>query len=171
MLLPKDNHIKSLLNSFGYAVRGLLLCLKEERNLRIHISASCWVIWLGLVCNISQGAWSSLAVCCGLVICGELFNTAVEATVDLLSPGYHPVARRAKDISAAGVLMGAVFAVVTGAIVFWDKLFVITGWFAAAAGKPLQIAALLFCALLTLGFIFSYPRLFKNPEENQNDQA
>lgn len=156
----RDNQIKSLLHSFQYAVRGLLLCLREERNLRIHLCASCWVIWLGGLCGISRSEWAVLAVCCGLVICGELFNTAVEATVDLLSPGYSPIARRAKDIAAAGVLAGALLAVTTGLIIFWDKLPMLELFFGGLA--LWQWSMLLAAAVLTAGFIFGYPALFKS---------
>lgn len=162
----RDSQIKSLLHSFSYAVRGLLLCLKEERNLRIHLSMSAWVIWLACVCPTSIGERAALAVCCGLVICGEIFNTAVEATVDLLSPNFHPIAQRAKDIAAAGVLMGAVFALVTGGIVFLPRGRLL-GAVALVLSAPQYVAAFLLAALTTAAFVFCYPQLFKTHKEKK----
>lgn len=168
MSRPRDNGIKSLLNSFGYAVRGLLLCLREERNLRIHLTAACWAVYLGAVCLLARGEWAALAVCCGLVISSEIFNTSVEATVDLLSPDYHPVARRAKDIAAAGVLVGASFAVITGGVLFWDKLPLMLDWFLATAASPFSAVMHLLFIATSLLFVFAYPRLFDNREETPN---
>lgn len=166
-LPPVPQPLKSLAASFYYALRGLLLCLREERNLRIHLSASCWVIWLAHLCPTTVGERAALAVCCGLVICGELFNTAVEATVDLLSPAYHPIARRAKDISAAGVLMGAVFALVTGFIIFFQDGRIV-GALALILLSPLTLLLCGGAGALTLAFVFFYPaamdRLFPQQE-------
>lgn len=155
-----------LLLSFYYALRGLLLAMRGERNLRIHLSASLWVIWLSLSCGVADGELAALAVCCGLVICGELFNSAVEATVDLLSPEYSPIARRAKDIAAAGVLAGAFFALVTGYIVFVRSGRLMT-LLAALPRTPLHLAVYLGVGALTFIFIFYYPaiiKLFNNKE-------
>lgn len=155
-----------LLQSFYFALRGLLLAMYEERNLRIHLSASLWVLWLSLNCGVANGELAALAVCCGLVICGELFNSAVEATVDLLSPEYSPIARRAKDIAAAGVLAGAFFAVVTGYIVF-IRPGRLGALLAALPRTPLHLAVYLAVAVLTFIFIFYYPaimNMFKNKE-------
>jgi len=61
-------------------------------------------------------------VAIGLVMVGEAFNTALEAVVDLASPAVHPLARIAKDVSAAGVLIAAMLAAVTGLLVLGPRL-------------------------------------------------
>ena len=48
----------------------------------------------------------------------ETVNTAIEAVVDLASPGYHELARRAKDCAAGAALAGALASFVVGCIVF-----------------------------------------------------
>jgi diacylglycerol kinase (ATP) len=55
----------------------------------------------------------------------ELFNTGIETLVDLISPEYNKLAGHVKDISAAGVLIMAIFTVVTGAIIFLPKLLLL----------------------------------------------
>lgn len=163
--------LRRLLQSFYYALRGLLLAMYEERNLRIHLSASLWILGLSLGCGVENGELAALAVCCGLVICGELFNSAVENVVDLLSPGYHPIARRAKDIAAAGVLAGAFFALVTGYIVF-VRSGRLGELLKALPRTPLHLAVYLAVAAVTFLFIFYYPTIMehlKPQKENHLD--
>ncbi|MEG2074535.1 MAG: diacylglycerol kinase family protein [Angelakisella sp.] len=172
MLHPNDKpsaHVYRLLQSFYFALRGLLVALYDERNLRIHLAASLWVLWLSLGCGVPSGELAALCVCCGLVVCGELFNSAVEATVDLLSPDYSPIARRAKDIAAAGVLAGAFFAVITGYVVFVrsGKLFT---FLYALPRTPLHLAAYLSVAVLTFLFIFYYPNFMKHLFRNKEGE-
>jgi diacylglycerol kinase (ATP) len=62
-------------------------------------------------------------VCCGVVISAELLNTAVETVVDLVSPEFHPLAGRAKDIAAAAVWILSVLVAVVGIIVFANAIF------------------------------------------------
>ena len=97
-------HLQSLLNSFRYAFRGLLLCLKTQRNLRLELAAALWVIAAALALELSGGELAALLLCCGLVLSLELMNTAMEFTVDLCCPKPHPLAKAAKDAAAGGVL-------------------------------------------------------------------
>jgi diacylglycerol kinase len=57
----------------------------------------------------------------------EFMNTAVEAVVDMVTPDHHPLAKVAKDVSAAAVLVGACGAVVVGLLILgpplWAKLW------------------------------------------------
>jgi undecaprenol kinase len=54
----------------------------------------------------------------------EAINTAIEALVDLAAPDFHPLAKKAKDIAAGGVLIGAILAVIIGALVFLPKFLI-----------------------------------------------
>ena len=49
-------------------------------------------------------------------------NTAVETIIDLVSPEFHPLAGRAKDIAAAAVWSLSVFVALAGAIVYANAL-------------------------------------------------
>lgn len=69
-------------------------------------------------------AWALLALAVSGVIAAELLNAAVEAVVDLVSPEEHPLAKRAKDFAAAGVLVAALGAVGVGAAL---ACWVVTG--------------------------------------------
>ena len=63
-------------------------------------------------------SWAIVLLCCGVVIAAELLNTAVETVVDLVSPEYHPLAGRAKDISAGAVWSLCTIVGIVGVIVF-----------------------------------------------------
>ena len=58
----------------------------------------------------------------GAVIALELINTAIEAVVDLVTEEYHPLAKVAKDTSAAAVFVFAIIAIIVGIIIFLPKI-------------------------------------------------
>jgi diacylglycerol kinase (ATP) len=64
----------------------------------------------------------ALLIAISFVLIAEMVNTAVEATIDLASTSFDPLAKVAKDIAAGAVLIAAVNAVVIGYLVFADRL-------------------------------------------------
>ena len=100
-----------LLRSFGYAFQGVVACLLGERNFRIHTLAGAMAIAMGAYYRLSGTQWAVLLLAIALVLCCEAVNTAVEAAVDLVSPGEHPLAKLAKDCAAGAVLLAAAIAV------------------------------------------------------------
>ena len=80
--------------------------------------AAMAVIIAGIVLGITRTEWIMVVMCIGTVISAELFNTAIEKLVDLVSPERHPVAGRVKDIAAGAVLICAVAAAIIGLIIF-----------------------------------------------------
>lgn len=118
---PKKQYIK-LINSFKYAIEGFISSFKTERNMKIHILVMVLVIILGLYFKLTAGEWCIIAITIAVVLSGELFNTAIETIVDMVSPEKNPKAKLAKDISAAAVLALAIGAAVVGIIIFSPKL-------------------------------------------------
>lgn len=116
---------KKLINSFKYAFMGIFSSMKTERNLKIHLTIMILVILSGLIFNISILEWILCIVCFGIVISGELFNTAIETVVDMVSPEYNEKAKLAKDISAGGVLVLAIASAIIGFIIFLPKFFML----------------------------------------------
>lgn len=115
----------NLIASFTYALQGFFFALRQERNLRIHIALAVLTSLLGAVCNLTRIEWVALVATVTLVLMAELFNTAVEATVNLYTGSYHPVARTAKNVAAAAVLVAAAGAMVIGYLIFFPHLFAI----------------------------------------------
>jgi diacylglycerol kinase len=58
-----------------------------------------------------------------IVLACELFNSALEAIIDMVMPTYHPLAKRAKDIAAGAVLLVSMGAILVGLIVFVPPLW------------------------------------------------
>lgn len=112
----------TLLDSFKYAFIGIFTALKEERNLFIHAIFMILVIFAGIGLQINIYEWFICIILFLVVISAELFNTAIEATVNLACQEIHPLAKKAKDISAGAVLITAIGAAIIGLIIFVPKL-------------------------------------------------
>jgi diacylglycerol kinase (ATP) len=112
-----------LARSFGYAIRGVAMLVRAQANARLHALATVVVVTLGFVLKLAAWEWCAVVGSIGLVWTAEGFNTALEALTDLVSPGEHPLAGRAKDLAAGAVLCAAIAAAIIGAIIFLPKLW------------------------------------------------
>lgn len=115
--------IKKILNSFKYAIEGIINAIKTERNLKIDIIIMILVIIAGIYYKLSTGEWIACIVLFAIVIAAELLNTSIETTVDMISPGENKNAKKAKDIAAGAVLIIAVGAAIIGMLIFIPKIF------------------------------------------------
>ena len=112
----------SRLASLGHAVRGLGVLLREP-NARIHVCAALGVAALGMWLRLDRSDWLAVLLAMGLVLGAEALNTAVERVVDLVQPEWHPLARDAKDVAAAGVLICSLAAAAVACGVFMPRLW------------------------------------------------
>jgi diacylglycerol kinase len=110
------------IRSFRYAVAGLFYLVRTQPNFRVHLTAAIAALGAGLVLEISAIEMVAMLLTIGLVLVLESLNTAIEAVVDLASPGPHPLARIAKDVAAGAVLIAALIAVLVGVIVLGPRL-------------------------------------------------
>ena len=110
------------LRSFGYAGAGLSFLVRTQPNFRVHLAAAVSVVGTAVGVGATAVELAVLVLAIGLVMVGEAFNTAVEAVVDLASPTVHPLARIAKDVAAAGVLIAATLAAVAGLVILGPRL-------------------------------------------------
>ncbi len=120
--------IRKRVRSFGYAFEGIRTLLRDEHNSRIHLAAMIVAIMLGFALDISATEWCIVALCCGGVLMAEAMNSAIEAIADLVSPEYHPLIKKAKDVGAAGVLMMAIAAATAGLIIFLPQVVRLLGF-------------------------------------------
>lgn len=114
---------KKLMNSFKYAIQGILSSFKTERNMKIHVFIMILVISAGIILKINKYEWIVCILCFAIVIGGELFNTAIETVVDIVMPYKNEKAKLAKDVSAGAVLILAMGAAICGLIIFVPKIF------------------------------------------------
>ena len=110
-----------LYRSFGYAFEGIFTCIRNERNMKIHVAVTLLVIIAGFILELSITEWCICLGLFGLVMALELVNTAVEAVVDLVTAKRHPLAKIAKDTAAGAVLIAAIMAAVVGLLIFVPK--------------------------------------------------
>lgn len=113
---------KHLLASFHFALAGFFCVWRQERNLRIHLAAGFLVLTLGGWMRLPRGELVVLFLTVAGVIAAELFNTAIEAAVDLATHETHHLARLAKDTAAAGVLVTALGSAGVGVVIFGPRL-------------------------------------------------
>lgn len=102
---------------FSVAFAGLAYAWRTQSSVRVHCICGVFVFGLGALTGISRIEWAILLLAIGLVIGLELLNTAVEAVVDLASPEQADLARIAKDVAAAAVLVSAITALCVGGCV------------------------------------------------------
>ncbi len=108
--------------SFRYAYDGLKYAFDTQRNMKFHFVVAFLVLLLALVCGLGRTDILFILMAVTLMFVTELINTAIEKTVDLVTPDIHPLAKIAKDVAAASVLVSAVFALFVGFIVFYEPL-------------------------------------------------
>lgn len=114
--------LKKRVNSFRYAFAGLFDLFRSQPNARIHLFATFLAIGAGLFFHISTNEWCIIVLCIALVISLEAVNTAIEYLTDLVSPDFHPLAGKAKDVAAAAVLIAAFGAIAVAMIIFLPKI-------------------------------------------------
>jgi len=117
-----NNFTRGRLFSFKYAFAGLRYVLITQRNAWIHTTITAAVIIVALFLELSFQDWGILLLAIGLVWTAEIFNTALEALVNLVSPQPHPLAKIAKDVSAAAVLISAVISIGIGLLILLPPL-------------------------------------------------
>lgn len=115
--------MKRRIHSFKYAIRGIRMVIKSEKNMQIHLVVAVLVLMAGWFFNISVTEWMLCLLCFGLVLGAEMVNTAIEKLVDLASPQKHELAGKAKDMAAGAVLISALFAACVGLIIFIPKIW------------------------------------------------
>jgi len=108
--------------SLRFAWAGLCWAWQTQGNIRRHSVAAVAVLLLTHVLALTFIERALIVLTIALVITAELINTAIEAVIDLHEPCYHPLAKRAKDVAAAAVLVTAMAAVATGVFLFGPRL-------------------------------------------------
>ncbi len=119
---------KNPLDSFRHAIEGVVHTFRTQRNMRIHFLNVVLVLAAGLLFRLPHTEMLVLLFTVSLVLITEMFNTAVEAVVDMITQSYHPAAKFAKDVAAGAVLIAAINAVVVGTVIFFGS------------GKPQEVA-------------------------------
>jgi diacylglycerol kinase len=114
---------RSWLHKFRDAFRGLGWSLRTQSSLHAHLAAAGVVLAVGAALRLSGIQWCLLVLCIALVFGLELLNTALERLAKAIDRRHNPDLGAALDIGSAAVLVGALGAVVVGAIIFAMRWF------------------------------------------------
>jgi diacylglycerol kinase (ATP) len=119
--------VADLVKPFRVAMNGVVFTFRTQRHMRFHLYVVLVVVLLGLFINLGLRETLVLLFTISLVVVAEMFNSAIEATVDLVSPNYNPLAKFAKDIAAGAVLITTIIALVVGGLLIvgedrWEAL-------------------------------------------------
>ena len=110
------------LRSFRWALRGIAVMLRSQHNAWLQALATVAVCALGLALGVSAAEWCWIVLAIVAVWTAEALNTAFEFLTDVASPGFHPLAEKAKDVAAGAVLISALGAVAIGLLVLGPRL-------------------------------------------------
>ena len=111
----------SVIESFNFAIEGVIHVLRTQRNMRLHFAAAVGVIVVAVAVGVSKIELSVLLISIAFVLVAEMINTAIEGTIDAATTSFDPMAKLAKDIAAGAVLIASVNAVAVGYLVFAGK--------------------------------------------------
>ena len=110
------------IKSFTYAFRGIISSVKNEHNVRIHISLLTVAIIFAIVFKINYLEWCLLFIVMAMVLTAELFNSAIEKLADIVEPDWNKKVMLLKDYSAGAVLVSAIVSILVGCLIFVPKI-------------------------------------------------
>jgi len=146
----------SLSTRFNRALRGIFYVFKTQRNMRIHFTVAFAVLAISLFLNLDKKEIMILSFTIILVLITEMFNTAVELTVNLITDKFHPLAKTVKDIAAGAVLFASVNAILVGYLVFFKGKYLdyhsTSSIFVRIKNSPEYISAVCLAVILLLVF-------------------
>ncbi|CAN4266217.1 DgkA Diacylglycerol kinase [Methylophilaceae bacterium] len=111
--------IPRLINAFGYSVDGFKAAFNNEDAFRQELFLAAVLVPLGLYLGKTGVEKALLVSVVLLVLIVELFNSAIEAAVDHTSIDVHPLAKRAKDIASASVIVALAIVIGVWALVLF----------------------------------------------------
>ena len=120
---PQGQHsFRKFLKGFTFAFKGIKHAFSSQINFKFHSVSALIVIAAGIYFQLTIPEWLWITAAIAFVLISELFNTALEVLVDLVSPEYNVKAGMIKDLASAAVLVTAVFALIVGLAIFIPKL-------------------------------------------------
>jgi diacylglycerol kinase (ATP) len=108
----------TFISGMTHAVHGVLHVVKHERNARIHLWFAIAASLLGILFHLSSDELAAVFFAIVIVFLSEIFNTAIERTLDLIDLEENPRIKIIKDMSAGAVLIAALAAIIIGSVIF-----------------------------------------------------
>lgn len=114
--------LRQWLKSADFAIEGILQGARTQKHLRYHFISATVVLIASYVLGVTRLEFILLSLAVILVLSAEMLNSAIEAVVDLISPGYTEKARIAKDIAAGAVFITAFGSAVLGYVILFPYI-------------------------------------------------
>ncbi len=153
------NNLKSLITSFSFAIRGLIFCINNERNMRIHVCVSFFVTFFSFFYDVSKTEYIIILISICIVMSCEMINTSIEQLVNLSTSNYNNIAKIVKDVAAGAVFISSIISFIIALLIFNDIsrvfytiLYIIT--------NPFLLIISLAAIVLSYFFIFNGTKLF-----------
>ena len=121
-MMDKYVKIRTVKAGFKNALSGLYWAFKTQINFKIHTLGLVAALSLALIFKINYYEWLILITVITGVLTLELVNTSLEQTPDAITEQYNKVIKQAKDVSAAAVLIYALYSLIIAALIFGPKL-------------------------------------------------
>lgn len=118
----KKLSFKRILKSFKFSIEGLEYAYLHEQSLVLHVLVMAFIVSCGVFFKITPIQWVITLVMGALILVAELFNTSIEAVVDLVTEEYHPLAKIAKDTASAACFIADMVAAGMWLVVFVPKV-------------------------------------------------
>ncbi|MGB8001757.1 MAG: diacylglycerol kinase family protein [Anaerobacillus sp.] len=116
------SRLSRFLHSFQYASYGFRYLIRNEQNFLFHLIAGGFVLLAGVLLDLSIIKITILLTVIGTMLSLEALNTGIERTIDLITEEEHPIAKVAKDVSAAAVFLFAIISVIIGILLFFEPI-------------------------------------------------
>lgn len=140
------------MKSFVWAFRGMVYCVRSQRNMRIHLCMAFYVVSAGLITKITDTQWTAVLICIGAVTALECVNTALEELCNAVHPGKSEAIAHVKDAAAGAVLLSAIASACVGGVIFFngEKISALINFFKA---RPVSIIPAVLSLILAVLFV------------------
>ena len=116
----KATGLRRLVNALSYSLSGLQLAWRNEAAFRQEIILAIVLVPVAFMMPVDLTQRVLLVASVMLVLVVEMINSAIEATVDRISLDIHPLAKRAKDMGSAAVMLTLTNAILTWTMILWS---------------------------------------------------
>lgn len=113
---PVISELKRLRAAFGYSWDGIRASFREDIPFRLELALAPVLIVIAILFGHTSFKTALMIGCVLLVLLAELLNIAIESIVNMITREYHPLAKKAKDVGSAAVLVAIINLVVVWAV-------------------------------------------------------
>ena len=142
------------IDSANCAIDGIIYTARTQKHMRWHFFSALALLLAVLFLRVSPLEFTMLTISVCFVLFAELLNTAVETVVDMVSPGFHPLAKTAKDVAAGGVLVAAIGAAVMGYLILSRYIFPTYKETLRMMGTPTEMGTVVALLMVVITVIF-----------------